>query len=517
MEMKYEEKEVEKPIDWPANAREKRLEEISEQVEKFVKEPSYKTREVLLALVSEHDLNQNVTRGLVRVTEYEVYKITNLYCWGTICQINSLRTYLYDIIAQTIMLQKSIQTSGSLRILPYEQGLPMELKLFFYVYQRFITEKDKTFADQLLEFIEESVKKTNSKEEVDDIVSAYASLLLDFSNMHGSKREKLWQFTREELFELFLLEAKILKQSNQFANTRPIKGILIMQISNFILKSRHGYNNDHICKYLPTDVAKESIINHQIWMKKTELLNDKREQKVVPELFTDTSWLKYDWIENIDFSAKRTYYVACFSKSINSNNMRTGYGECLYGYKNDRIIDLIGPIGIKKLDTNSEIPFISQVPAFDVLYDINEAKEELQYLFSIIDMFYMSNNDKKQFLEEIMQYWILSVKDYSWYEERERRYVLFLYNDYNYKEMEIDDTFLKVKTALFVTPDFVIGKNPSKKEIAIQLEAKRKFLYSREYLFCNECLMQDHDVLIFNKPDKCPVCGSRNIKLMSYD
>ena len=70
MEMKYEEKEVEKPIDWPANAREKRLEEISEQVEKFVKEPSYKTREVLLALVSEHDLNQNVTRGLVSVTEY---------------------------------------------------------------------------------------------------------------------------------------------------------------------------------------------------------------------------------------------------------------------------------------------------------------------------------------------------------------------------------------------------------------------------------------------------------------
>lgn len=73
-------------------------------------------------------------------------------------------------------------------------------------------------------------------------------------------------------------------------------------------------------------------------------------------------------------------------------------------------------------------------------------------------MFNMSDAEKKKFLEEIMQYWILSVKYAKWSGERERRYVIFMYDDYDYRETEIDDTFLKVKTSIFLTPDFIIGK-----------------------------------------------------------
>lgn len=61
----------------------------------------------------------------------------------------------------------------------------------------------------------------------------------------------------------------------------------------------------------------------------------------------------------------------------------------------------------------------------------------------------MSDSEKKQFLQEILQYWILSVKDYEWHEEKERRYVIFLYEDYDYKEVEVDDTFLKIKHLCF--------------------------------------------------------------------
>ena len=93
----------------------------------------------------------------------------------------------------------------------------------------------------------------------------------------------------------------------------------------------------------------------------------------------------------------------------------------------------------------------------------------------------MSDSEKKQFLQEILQYWILSVKDYEWQEEKERRYVIFLYEDYDYKEVEVDDTFLKIKTSLFLTPDFIIGDNPGRWEIMRQLYAKRKALFSREY------------------------------------
>lgn len=187
----------------------------------------------------------------------------------------------------------------------------------------------------------------------------------------------------------------------------------------------------------------------------------------------------------------------------------------------------IGPIGLytltKKADADADLPdtmkrpYIAQVITFDVLYDIEEAKTELQYLFSVIDMFDLSDNNKKMFLQEILQYWILSVKDSKWKAERERRYVIFLYDDYEYIETELDDTFLKVKTSLFITPDFIIGKNPSKWEIMRQLAAKRKALFSKEYLFCENCLMQDHDVAIHEKPEKCPICGSKNIRMIYHE
>lgn len=164
-----------------------------------------------------------------------------------------------------------------------------------------------------------------------------------------------------------------------------------------------------------------------------------------------------------------------------------------------------------------KIPYIAQVITFDVLYDIEEAKKELQYLFSVIDMFDLSDNNKKMFLQEILQYWILSVKDSKWKVERERRYVIFLYDDYEYIETELDDTFLKVKTSLFITPDFIIGRNPSKLEIMRQLAAKREVLFSKEYLFCENCLMQDHDVAIHEKPEKCPICGSKNIRMIYHE
>jgi hypothetical protein len=308
---------------------------------------------------------------------------------------------------------------------------------------------------------------------------------------------------------------------------RPTKGVLMTQISNFILKSRNNYNEDYIYKYLPKEVARESVRNHQIWMRKTEYLNDEREQKVIPELFKESSWIQYDWVKDIDFETTRTYYVSSFSKSVDNKDMQTGYGECVYGYKNDRIVDLIGPIGVyhlsKKDDVDEDLPdtmerpYLSQVMAFDVLYDIEQAKEELKYLFDVVELFDMSAMEKKQFLEEILQYWVLSVKDYKWHEERERRYVLFLYDDYDYKEVEFGDIYLKMKTSLFLMPDFILGDNPGKWEIKRQVESKQMALLSRAYLHCDVCLVQDYDAAIYKMPDCCPICGSTNIRMVDYD
>lgn len=44
---------TEKPEDWPTNYREWKLDAICEKIETFIDNPTYKNREVLIALVSE--------------------------------------------------------------------------------------------------------------------------------------------------------------------------------------------------------------------------------------------------------------------------------------------------------------------------------------------------------------------------------------------------------------------------------------------------------------------------------
>lgn len=119
--------------------------------------------------------------------------------------------------------------------------------------------------------------------------------------------------------------------------------------------------------------------------------------------------------------------------------MMKNYGGCIYGYKDDRMAEILSPIMYYNKKSKDKIPMFSQVIAFDVIYDEEEAKKELEFLFSIIDCFDMKNQNKKSFLEEILQYWILSVKDSKWSHERERRYVIFMYDSYDYNEIDLTD------------------------------------------------------------------------------
>ena len=160
------------------------------------------------------------------------------------------------------------------------------------------------------------------------------------------------------------------------------------------------------------------------------------------------------------------------------------------------------------------IPFVSQVIAFDVIYDKEEAKSELKYLLSVVDLFDLSDEQKHSFMEELLQYWILSVKDYKWHKERERRYVIFMYDDYEYIETTIEDDFLKVCTSIFILPDFILGNNPVREEIRFQVENKQKALISKEYFHCKNCLMQDYDVAVYKMPEVCPICGSKQVEMV---
>ncbi len=525
-----------RPVDWPKNGREFRLDCILDALDAFENNPSYRTREILLAIVNDNDLNQSNSIGLMRFTEYEVELINLIYVRAMRLNINSVKVYLYDIITEATRIQKMNSwcsvaigdKSGdiSYRIKPYEEILLLPLRLYHLAYQKYTVEKTLAFAEQLLNIVNETYNNCQCKEEIKKLTYAYSALLNDISYMRGSKKEKLWEFDRKELFLLFDIEAKLFSASSQNPAIRPYRGVLMTQISNFILKSRNGYNQDCICKYISKKVATISIDNHEIWMGNIKNLNDKREQKVVPELFEDDSWISFSWAKNLDFTPTRTYYVSSFSKSIHAEDMQSKYGECLYGYKNDRILDLIGPILMryyKKIaDTDVDLPDkkvlpeISQVITFDVLYDRDEAKNELVFLFKVINLFKMTDSEKHLFLQDILQYWILTVKDNEWKTERERRYVIFLYDEYEYIETRIEDEFLKEKTSLFLLPDFIMGDNPVKQTIRREMEAKQKSTMTREYLYCHNCFVQDYDSVQsgLEQAKKCPICGSDSIEII---
>lgn len=517
--------QVVKPDDWPANEIEWALERIQIQLDRFKEKPSYKNKEVLIALVSDYDLNQRSACGLLRTTDYEVACINSLYIGASILQIYALKTYLYELIEWKTRMQKIAswfpECNIDIHIEAFEYLIP-QLKLCYFVYQKFTVEKEKTFAEQLIDVVENVVSYSREKltieeyrESVSNITRAYINLLNDISYFRCLKRTRIWAFDREEILQLFELAAKLVPINGDSPVVRPLKGVLMTCISNFVLKSRNDYNEDYIYKYLSPEVAVKSVQNHQIWMSAIEGLNDEREQRVVEELFAEDGWNHYVWATELDFTATRKYYVSSFSKSVNDENMCRNYGSCIYGYKDDRMADLLAPTIIYHVKDDETIPMISQVIAFDVIYDREEAKKELSYLCKIIDCFNMNREDKRRFLEEILQYWILSVKDSKWKHERERRYVLFMYDNYQYNEIEISNNgYLKMKTSLFIEPDFILGNNPVKDYIKMMVDDKRKAISTKPYLYCKKCLNRDYDVVAgMGNPESCSICGSKNIMI----
>ena len=515
---------VNKPDKWPANAIECQLENIYDQLDRFKKEPSYKNKEVLISLVSDYDLNQSSMRGLIRTTDYEVSIINSLFLEALFLNLNAIKTYLYELVGHKTRMQKIASWFPEVDIpLKIEEfkGLIPQLKLYYISYQQFTVEKNRSYADNLIEIVEKSIEfsKDNDseniyKEYLATITNSYNSLLNDISYFRCTRRTKIWAFSHSEISNLFSLAAKLNKLNGDSPAERPLRGVLMTSISNYILKSRNNYNEDYICKYISSDAAQKSIGNHEIWMSTIENLNDEREQRVVPELFEKDEWIRHSWAENLDFTHSRRYYISSFCKSLNDPVMVKDYGPCIYGYKDDRMVEILAPIMYRNKDDDLKFPVFSQVLAFDVNYDREEAKKEIELLCNIIDCFDMGDIDKKAFLEEILQYWILSVKDKKWAHERERRYVLFMYDNYDYKEIDTSDSrFLKLKTSLFIQPDFILGKNPVKSYIRTMVDNKRKAISVKPYLFCEDCLNRDFDIVAggIKEIAICTVCGSPNV------
>lgn len=497
---------IDKPKDWPINALELRLENAHIAVTNFINNPSYTTREVLCSVLSQSDLNEMSVKGLYRVHSYEVALINFLYFWSLKINLPLLRVFIYKYISERIIIHKSYVCQSEKEIKEYK-FLFMPLKIFYLSFSNFKVYRERNFANELIKTTKICLKSCKTTEIINLIIRAYGSVLLDLSNFYSKKILIEFCFTRDELYNLFSFQSELLKRTGENPINRPLKGTLKMAISNYLLKSRNNYNDDFIYKYVDTDAGCKSLSNNELWMRRIYNLNDKREAKIVPQLFKNKKWLTYDWAKSVDFHLVRQYEISSFSKSGNSTTMQNKYGKNIYGYKNDRISTLLAPIYCSAM--------LGQVICFDVLYDYDEFKKEINFLCQIIDLFDMEDKDKSTFFTEIMQFWIFSVKDKKWEYEKERRYVLFLYDDYVYKEMDCSDkNYIRLKSTLLLLPDFFIGDRKIRNKLSFMIDEKSKILYSKSYYYCKNCLNRDFDNATLGKIEdkRCQICGSNNMQ-----
>ncbi len=508
--------EVEKPKDWGVTSRECRLENIVNSLKKFKNSPTIENREILISLVSIYDLNEMTSLGVLRITDYEIAKINYLYLEAKMMNFPSLISYLYYHIADIVLSYRMAVDvmnvgMGVEKTFDVMCGLHSPLQMFFKIYRCFRAEKNRTLAETIVKFFSayNSLEESYSDENIE-----YNPCLLMMEELSHSPSSNVLQvllFNRTELYKIFECLFTFFNKAKLSINERPFRGILAITISNWILKSRYNYNTENIHKYVNDNNANKMLSNGEIWIQKTEFLNDKREGNLIREILKNKKWIEREWAKKMDLNLNLTRYVTSFSKSSPTKELIKEYGKNVFSYKTDRIASNIAPLQIY----NEKSKSFSTVKYFDIIYGLEDTKLELNYLFSIIDLFKTPDNEKTEFLNHIIMYWDLSFKDKKWNGEKERRYLIFIFDDtYDYRDIEIDSRFLKIKTTLFLYPDFISKENVIRNSLELNRFEKVNAIKHHETLFCKDCL--NDDIIVWrNEGEICSVCKSENIIILN--
>ena len=287
--------QFDKPVDWPINERECVLENIRGNLIRLEEHPDCVTREVLVSLMYTYDYKQIPALGRERISEYEVALINDLYVCSCEYQICTLKGFLYEIIQTvvqshkaSVMMAELIPSFGdediSIEIDEYKKLHPV-LHDFYVIISRLIYVKDLSFAECIIDYYRWAGEIAVNDGIGRHAAGRFAMLMQDLSHIRGTKQDHMVQLSRDEFKSVFLHEVELFNRYGMSPVKRPLKGILMLQLSNYILMSRNGYHNGYLYKYLDDNAAIKSFENGELWIGKTARLNDKRERKVIKELF----------------------------------------------------------------------------------------------------------------------------------------------------------------------------------------------------------------------------------------
>lgn len=504
-----------KPSNWPINNREKQLDNICDSLEIFNKNPNYHNKECLLALLNQDDLNQVNETGRNRYSSYEVRLINYIYLFCK--KINCIDgiMFLYRLLTR-VFLQKKYEYifkhNGNLDYDElvskdaYVDGLYPPLKLFYTSYSFYKYENKSSYGQVLINLISNTIPSL-SLYNSQFFLNYYTNLLCDLSCNVSPSIFELVNFTRDEIITLFKLESKISNIAKNDPLERRFRGAFCITISNMILKSRNNYNHDIIYKCIQKKDVYSAFKNREVWMRNTNKLNDSREGKLSKELLDNIiEWRKFNWMFFEDLPYGETY-ISSFAKQKPNDHMLKTYGDCWIGYKNDKIATSIAPV-FYDIHKDEEGPTLGQVVSYDVIYDKEEFKREVNLLGKIIDEFDISLKDKNKLFNQVLVYWKYSIKDKDeWSIERERRYQVIFRENYKSHDVERDNDFLKIKSYLFICPDICYYPNEYKDEVINNKKIKLDII-NRDYLLCNNCSFTDFNIFKYHDM-MCPICGSK--------
>ena len=528
-----------KPDGWPAyNLREVKVDRVWQDVREYYNNPNPGARDIMLRDVFCRERAELPSMGKYRISEYEAEMLRRIYRAGCCFNSCTLRMFAYHVVMEWIDDDRYIEDCN--KRLPIEKmvvteskkrriGLPWQLQLFYDTYRECCEDwAQRRFAVILVEVCRRALRQRHTKEGLFKLEHAIVSLLYDISSNLGTDRDSCLAIKREEIKPLIELEADILRKRRRSIMRRPLKGTLMVQLSNLILKSRHNGSPDSVYKYISNDNLAAAVSNKQVWISDVRDLNDKHEGEVAQEIVQSISVGGPSWVKKCALKYKKRFYVGCYSKTLVIGDLNKRYGECVLGYYGDRLVDYLGPIywHTEKIQTPLGIiteayPMFSQVFVLDVVYDKEEAKKELQYLIWCIDKLGSTESQKRRFYNEILQYWKLSFKDRiardepheEWFKENERRYVIHYYKEYNYRGAFVDksDRKWKIDTTAVYAPDFLMGnpKTEIREHVAKELNERYEYTTLPHYYVCKNCLAKG--VYPDGFKGFCRECGCRSV------
>lgn len=528
-----------KPEGWPAyNLREAKIESVWQRVQDFYKSPDPIHRDMMLREAFCRQRGDLPSVGpKYRISEYEVDVLRHIYLAGCCFNSWSLKLFAYHVVMEWIDSDRFYENYN--RRLPIDQMvvtesrkrkdlLPLQLRLFYEAYYESCEDwASRRFGVILYNVCAKKLEQKHGDKELWEIEHAIVSLLYDISGNLGADRDSCLSLNRDEIGKLIELEAKVLHERGVSILRRPLKGTLMVQLSNLILKSRSEGNPRCVYKYIKEDDLQAAFDNKQIWIRDIRDLNDRYEGVVAKEIIDSVTKTGPTWAKKSKLEYKKQFYVACYSKKPDGIGIDERYGKCVLGYYGDRIVDYIAPLYWRsehkpwtRSGETEVYPTLSQIAVLDVIYDKEKAKSELQYLMWCIDTLGQTDVERGRFFDEILQYWKLSFKDAvhrdppheKWFEENERRYIIFYYDGYDYRGSIIDkDRKLKFETTAVIAPDFLLGK-PSEKicgEIAKTLKDFYECSTFPNYYICDNCFAKG--VYPDGFSGECQECGSKSV------